>query len=121
MKLLLDNGLPRSTVGLLNDLGYDVHHVGDRGLAGASDVTILDVAASEGRVVVTLDADFHTLLALAGSNSPSVMRIRIEGLKSGELSLLIDAVLRQFEVEVSGGVAISVSRHRASCRALPLG
>ena len=44
MKLLLDQGLPRSAAALLCQLR---------------------------RVVVTLDADFHTLLALSGAASPS--------------------------------------------------
>jgi len=39
--------------------------VGDRGLATATDSKILDVGRQEGMVVVTLDADFHALLALS--------------------------------------------------------
>jgi predicted nuclease of predicted toxin-antitoxin system len=45
------------------------------------DADILAYGRQELRVVVTLDADFHTLLALSGARSPSVVRIRIEGLR----------------------------------------
>jgi predicted nuclease of predicted toxin-antitoxin system len=80
MKLLLDQGLPRSTVLHLRNQQIEAVHVGDRGLATATDSEILDVGRQEGMVVVTLDADFHALLALSGVTGPSVIRIRIEGL-----------------------------------------
>ncbi|HEV3039735.1 MAG TPA: DUF5615 family PIN-like protein [Candidatus Angelobacter sp.] len=81
MRLLLDQGLPRSTVPYLQNYGIEAVHVGDRGLATACDSKILTFAHQEGMVVVTLDADFHTLLALSGLTGPSVVRTRIEGLR----------------------------------------
>lgn len=81
MKLLLDQGLPRSTVLHLRNQQIEAVHVGDRGLARATDSKILDVGRQEGMVVVTLDADFHALLTLSGVAGPSVIRIRIEGLR----------------------------------------
>jgi predicted nuclease of predicted toxin-antitoxin system len=59
MRLLLDQGLPRSAVLHLKNAGIEAAHVGDRGLATASDSKILDFGRHENRVVVTLDADFH--------------------------------------------------------------
>ena len=70
MKLLLDQGLPRSTVLHLHNAGIEAIHVGDSGLATASDSTILAFGSQEGLVVVTLDADFHALLALSGATGP---------------------------------------------------
>jgi predicted nuclease of predicted toxin-antitoxin system len=80
MKLLLDQGLPRSAVLHLRNQQIEAVHVGDRGLATESDLKILDVGRQEGMVVVTLDADFHALLALSGITGPSVVSIRTEGL-----------------------------------------
>ncbi len=85
MKLLLDQGLPRSAAGLLRQAGLDTVHTGEIGLATAEDQLILDQARESGRVVVTLDADFHTLLTLSGAVSPSVIRIRIEGLNAAQI------------------------------------
>jgi predicted nuclease of predicted toxin-antitoxin system len=82
MKLLLDQGLPRSTVFHLHNSEIEAAHAGDMGLATASDAKILETALREGRVVVTLDADFHALLVLSGAAGPSVIRIRIEGLRA---------------------------------------
>jgi len=45
-------------------------------MAEASDEAILRLGQREGRIVVTLDADFHMLLAVSGASRPSVIRIR---------------------------------------------
>jgi len=89
MKLLLDQGLPRSAVSSLLRVGIESIHVGDKGLAKASDAKILDFAREGGWVVVTLDADFHVLLVLSGASGPSVVRVRIEGQRSEELASLL--------------------------------
>jgi predicted nuclease of predicted toxin-antitoxin system len=68
VKIVLDNGAPRGTVPILIAHQFDAVHVGDIGLASASDQTILNHAEANGQVAVTLDADFHTILALSGSN-----------------------------------------------------
>ena len=78
MKLLLDQGLPRSAVTWLEEAGIDTVHVAEIGLSAADDTDILQRARDDERVVVTLDADFHALLALSAATSPSVIRIRIE-------------------------------------------
>jgi predicted nuclease of predicted toxin-antitoxin system len=59
------------------------------GLATASDAKILDFARQGSWIVVTLDADFHALLALSGATGPSVVRVRIEGQRAEEFLLLI--------------------------------
>ena len=64
MKLLLDQGLPRSTAELLRQKGLDAVHTGECGLSTAPDDAILAAGRAQGRTVVTLDSDFHTILAL---------------------------------------------------------
>jgi len=44
MKLLLDQGLPRSSVQYLRDIGIFAEHVGELGRSTASDQEILDLA-----------------------------------------------------------------------------
>jgi predicted nuclease of predicted toxin-antitoxin system len=63
MKLLLDQGLPRSTVSHLTNAGVAAEHVGDLGMAWVADDLILEAARQRNAVVVTLDADFHQTLA----------------------------------------------------------
>jgi predicted nuclease of predicted toxin-antitoxin system len=91
-RLLLDQGLPRSAAALLAHEGYDVVPVSDIGMSRADDVDILERARAEGRVCVTLDADFHSLMAISGANDPSVIRIRKEGLDAAALAGLLQAI-----------------------------
>jgi predicted nuclease of predicted toxin-antitoxin system len=93
MKLLLDQGLPRSTASLLRGEGVVTVHVGEIGCSTAEDVEVLAKAREEGYIVVTLDANFHALLALSGAVSPSVIRIRIEGLNAKDAASLIRTVV----------------------------
>jgi predicted nuclease of predicted toxin-antitoxin system len=120
MKLLLDQGLPRSTVLHLRSAGIEATHVGEQGLAAASDGTILEFARGEGRVIVTLDADFHTLLALSGAKEPTVIRIRIEGLRAPDLARLLTTALQICEPDLAKGAMVSVSENGIRIRRLPL-
>lgn len=121
MRLLLDNGLPRSTADHLRAEGFDATHVGVIGLAGAADAVLLDHARNDGSIVVTLDADFHTLLAMSGAKGPSVIRVRIEGLGGSAMAGLIGRVARRFADELREGAAISVGPRSARCHLLPIG
>lgn len=120
MKLLLDQGLPRSTVLHLRNQQIEAVHVGDRGLATATDSEILDVGRQEGMVVVTLDADFHALLALSGATGPSVIRIRIEGLRGEDLARLLVSVLQICDDDLLKGAMVSVTENGVRIRQLPV-
>ena len=48
IKIMLDQGLPRAAAELLRQQGWDALHVGDVGLAAASDQTILIQAEQQG-------------------------------------------------------------------------
>ena len=120
MKLLLDQGLPRSAAALLTEQGFDTVHAGDVGLASASDAAIIDRARIEGRTIVTLDADFHALIALAGASSPSVIRVREEGLKGGVLAELVTKTIGLCRDELVSGSVVTVRGGSIRVRILPL-
>jgi predicted nuclease of predicted toxin-antitoxin system len=120
MKLLLDQGLPRSTVPHLSNAGIEAVHVGEIGFATASDARILDFANQSGSFVVTLDADFHTLLAISGADGPSVIRVRIEGLGGEELASLLVTVLKVCKDDLHKGAMVSVTENGFRIRQLPL-
>lgn len=120
MRLLLDQGLPRSAAPMLSEGGIDTLHVGEIGYSTAEDAEIIKYAQAEDRVVVTLDADFHSLLAHSGATSPSVIRIRIEGLRAQPVADLLQVVCAQTEEDLVFGAVVTVQTGRVRVRRLPL-
>jgi predicted nuclease of predicted toxin-antitoxin system len=102
-------------------MGIVAEHVGDLGMARAPDVLILDDARQRQATVVTLDADFHALLAASRATSPSVVRIRIEGLNGERLASLLVQVLDAVSEEIETGAVVSVTAHAIRVRLLPIG
>ncbi len=121
MKILLDQGLPRSAADALRDVGIDAVHVGDIGMATALDEQIIAHAKAEGRVVVTLDADFHAILALTGATAPSIIRLRVEGLRGSEVARRMRVVLGACAADLAAGAVVSADMVRVKLKRLPIG
>ena len=112
MKLLLDQGIPWQSAAQLRERGFDTWHVSERSMAKASDEEIITLARLEQRVVVTLDADFHAFLALQGAVTPSVIRIRFEGLNADTCTPFLVSVLDLCQTDLEQGSAISISEDK---------
>jgi predicted nuclease of predicted toxin-antitoxin system len=120
IRVLLDQGLPRTAAGRLRERGWDVQHVSERGMSQAEDAAIIEVARHERRVVVTLDADFHALLAVSGAQEPSVLRIRMEGLKADRVASLIEQVFSVAGNELASGAMVTVLDGKIRIKRLPI-
>lgn len=120
MKLLLDQGLPRSAASILRDLGVDTVHTGEIGFATAEDLEIMQRAIAENRIVVTLDSDFHMLLAISNAATPSVIRIRIERLRPEQLANILMRLIKDWRDELNDGAMLTVSHHRVRYHRLPI-
>lgn len=90
MKLLLDQGLPRSAAHLLRELGFDALYVGEMGYA------------------------------VAEADKPSVIRVRIEGLKAQVVVKLLAVVIEQCHQDLELGAAVTVQEKQIRIRRLPL-
>jgi predicted nuclease of predicted toxin-antitoxin system len=67
MKFVIDAQLPRRIALMLREQGHDAVHTLDLPEANrTTDSAILDLAAREGRVVITKDADFVNSFLLSG-------------------------------------------------------
>jgi predicted nuclease of predicted toxin-antitoxin system len=117
--LLLDQGLPRSTTTFLIKCGFDALHASEAGLSKASDSQILDYARERDLIVVTLDADFHMLLAASGAASPSVIRLRRQRLNAEQAALAIREVLDRGREMLEGGAVASASKTLVRFKRLP--
>ena len=121
MRLLLDQNLSAAAAELLRASGTDVFHTREVGLATAADADILQWCLKQDRVLITLDADCHALLAMSGATSPSVIRIRIEGLRDEALADLIRRVTEMTEQDLKEGSAVTVNAKSIRVHRLPLG
>ena len=120
MLWLLDQGIPRNAAVLLSERGFDAIHVGEVGMASASDPEIIRLAEKEDRVIVTMDADFHAILARSGLQKPSVIRLREEGLKAKEVHDIVLLIHSRFADSLAAGCIVTATNLKARIRMLPI-
>ncbi len=120
IRLLLDQGLPATTSNFLSDDHWDLVHVSSIGLSRASDLQIIGEARKQNRICITLDADFHALIALAGDATPSIIRLRIEGLNANDTARVLQDIWPQIDEAVHTGALVTVTEKNVRVRRLPL-
>jgi predicted nuclease of predicted toxin-antitoxin system len=120
IRLLLDMGLPRRAAADLREHQFEVEHAGELGLATTPDEEILEIAAREGYVVVTLDFDFVRMAALSPRNRPSIIHLRLPGLDRVATFTLLRDILPQLEPELERGCIASVGQRGIRVRSLPI-
>ncbi|HEX6963053.1 MAG TPA: hypothetical protein VF175_14385, partial [Lacipirellula sp.] len=60
-------------------------------------------------------------LAVTRATTPSVIRIRIERLKSDEAAKIIEQVIAAAGADLAAGAVVSVTKTRIRVRSLPIG
>lgn len=121
MKLLIDNPLSPLVAQALVSAGFDAVHVRDIGLAEATDQAILERAESDGRIIISADTDFGTILALRSSAQPSFVLLRGDIERSPRTQIeLLTAHLPLLAEELETGSVVVITRDRLRVRALPI-
>ena len=87
----------------------------------ASDKDILAWSLEQKATVITLDADFHAILAVSGAAGPSVIRMRRQGLNALAVVDLVENVLAGFDFDLARGSLVTVKVNKTTCHKLPIG
>lgn len=108
MKLLLDENLSPLHARTLRELGHDAVSVSESGLSGADDPTVRAFALKDGRVLVTLDADFANLVRFSPSDTPGVIRLKVHPATEGAIDTLLRfTIARLAEVKLDGKLVVA--------------
>lgn len=116
MNLLVNESLQQDLARVL----ADAVHVADIGLRGDTDNALLSRAVADGRIIITADTDFGTLLALSGAARPSVLLLRRGGRRTVERARIVLTVLRMATDHFEQGAVITVEQDRLRVRELPI-
>lgn len=121
MRFLLDQNLPPRLAEFLQEAGHDAVHTSDYGLERASDEEVLDRAQAEGRVLISADTDFGTILASSRADAPSVIEVRrISRRRAQALAFLLLANVDNLAEHLEAGSLVVLEERRVRIRRLPI-
>jgi predicted nuclease of predicted toxin-antitoxin system len=107
VKLLLDENLSPAHAVRLRRLGHDAVAVIERGMGGAEDRVVRQLASDEQRVLVTIDSDFSHLPRFPVENTPGVIWLRPWPPTETVIQALLDgALLRLAAIAVQGKIVV---------------
>jgi predicted nuclease of predicted toxin-antitoxin system len=120
MKFLLNMNVPRSLGVKLPEKGHSCRHVGDIGMARASDLEITNEAWQNNEVIVTHDLDYGHLLAFSGAAAPSVVIFRLRNINPDNLFSSLMKAWDEIEEPLLKGAIVTVEDSNFRIRNLPI-
>jgi predicted nuclease of predicted toxin-antitoxin system len=101
MKFLIDAGVGKKACDILKTKGYDVKSILDIDPA-MTDLSILQLALTDKRIVVTMDKDFGELVFNSGLDHEGVLLLRLEDMNGQMKSEIINAIIENFSDKIQG-------------------
>jgi predicted nuclease of predicted toxin-antitoxin system len=121
LRFLVDNALSPAVAEGLRQAGHDAAHVRDYGMAAEADEAIFERAAKEGRILISADTDFGTILALRKTPKPSVILFRLSTQHHPDHQIrLLLAKLSGFSADLDRGCIAVFEDTRIRVRRLPI-
>jgi predicted nuclease of predicted toxin-antitoxin system len=120
MKFLLNMNLPRVLGRRLVEAGHACRHVGDIGLAQASDREIMVEAERHKEVILTHDLDYGHLLAFSGNTAPSVIIFRLRDSHPERLLVRMTTAWSEIEKPLQEGAIVILEDAALRIRRLPV-
>lgn len=120
MRILVDNALSPIISSGLCEKAYDAIHVRDIDMAAASDTEILDIADEQGRIIISADTDFGTLLALRQMSKPSFILFRQSDKRPKSQLRCLLLHLPKLQDDLKAGCIVVFEDQRIRLRNLPI-
>ncbi|MBI4743747.1 MAG: DUF5615 family PIN-like protein [Actinobacteria bacterium] len=119
MRFLADMPISRSTVKHLQSKGHNALHLLDLNMGRAKDKDIAKLAIAEKRILLTMDLDFASIVALSKSALPSVIIFRLRNNRPITINNLLDKNLSKIAPELKKGAIAIFEENRVRLRKLP--
>jgi predicted nuclease of predicted toxin-antitoxin system len=117
MRLLTDENVPRPSVRLLRESGYEVDSMTELA-PGTPDTEVLARAQSAGQVLITFDRDFGELVYHRGAPAPlGIIYLRVEPADAEEPARLLLSLFTGEDIQWVGRFTV-VDRERVRQRPL---
>ena len=121
MNFVLDENLAEAIGDSLITAGHSAVHVRSVGLQSASDLVVLDYAASQGAVLISADTDFGAIMAATHRTAPSFVLLRHErGRRAERVADMILGNLDQVLGDLETGAVVVIEDGRVRVRRLPI-
>jgi len=120
LKILADMPISPRSAAFLRELGHQVTHAIDLGLAKASDQEIMDRALGMDALILTEDLDYAALLSAMESFPPGAMILRLGNLNTDQINQRLKQVFASLAEDQFRNAIIIVERTRIRIRRLPI-
>jgi len=120
MNFLLNENIPPSLAGLLQNIGWNAKHVWDLELIGKPDHVIVDFAVQNDLIIITHDLDYGRIVSLSGEKKPSVITFRLDRISTSILFDLISTNRIQLEHYLQLGALLTIDSEKIRYRLLPI-
>jgi len=99
MKFKTDENLPVEVAEAMRAAGHDAVSVLEQNLGGWADPGVAEICRSEGRVLVSLDADFADVRAYPPQDYPGILVIRLKRQDKDSILAVVPRILRMLQLE----------------------